>query len=147
MVTAAARRFLKARVGPIITAAGWTWTPPGASTPTARFFHGKAPEGVDYPLVIAQELSPGVEYTTLNGNRIWSTPLWMLKAVTLGSSTDVIEPVVDDYDAALHQARGSIGGGLVVECIREEIRDLPELTDDQFYVSTITSYRMKIQEA
>lgn len=147
MITAAARRFIKSRVGPLLVAAGWTWTPPGSSTVGPRLFHGIGQEGAPYPLVVFQMLSPGNDQTTLIGNRIWSSPLYLVKAVGLGSGTDALETVVDAFDHALHGAKGYIGGGRVVECQRVRPHDQPEVTDGKYYSNLGGEYAMNIQEA
>ena len=147
MITAAARRFLYSLIAPILAAAGWTWTPPGTSTPKPRLFHGVAPTGAPYPLVVFQMLSPGNDLHTQDGSDIYSTPLYLVKAVAQGSGTDAIEPIVDAIDDAIHNARGGVSGGRVIECWRERQHDLPEVTDGRFYSNLGAEYRLAVQEA
>lgn len=146
MITAAARRFIMARIANIVTAAGWTWTPPGGSL-GPRLFHGVAPEGVTMPFVVVQLLSAGNDIITNNGNRVWSDPLYLVKVVTTGSSTVAIEPIVNQIDAALHVSRGSISGGVVLDCVRVRPHDQPEVDSGKFYSNLGGEYRLIIQEA
>lgn len=146
MITAAARRFLIERLTPIVTAAGWTWTPVGGSQ-RARLFHGVAPVGTTYPFVVFQMLSPGNDIHTQDGSDVWSDPLYLVKAVAQGSGTDGIEPVVDAIDAALHNTRGSVADARVIQCWRERRHELPELTEGKQYINAGAEYRLRLQEA
>lgn len=147
MITAAARRFLVERLTPIVTAAGWTWTPVGGSE-RARLFHGVAPAGTTFPFVVFQMLSPGNDQRTQDGSDIWSDPIYLVKAVTTGTGTDTIETVVDAIDDALHNTRGSVSGGRVMECWRERRHELPELASDgKQYINAGAEYRLRLQEA
>lgn len=147
MITAAARRFIYSLVGPVLTSAGWTWTPPGSTNVRPRLAHGVAPEGMPYPLVVFQMLSGGNDQITNNGNRIWSTPTYLVKAVAQGSSTDGIEATVQAIDNALHVSRGRVSGGLVLDCVRVRPHELPELTDGKYYINAGGEYAFRIQEA
>jgi hypothetical protein len=146
MITAAAHRFLHERLAPVVTAAGWTWTPPGGSS-EPRLFDGLAWGGASFPYVVIQILSPGNDRHTQDGSDIWSDPLYLVKAVTEGTDTEDIEPVVDAIDAALHNTRGSMAGARVVECWRERRHEQPELTDGRFYINCGAEYRLRLQEA
>lgn len=146
MITAATRRFLYSRIAPVVTAAGWTWTPPGGSTPKPRLAHGVAPAGMEHPFVVFQMLSAGNDETTQAGSDIWSNPLYLVKAVALGNDTDPIEAVVDRIDEVLHNTRGYVAGARVIECWRERRHDLPELTEGKFYSNLGSEYRLLVQE-
>lgn len=147
MVTAAARRFIYSLVAPVLTTAGWTWTPPGSVTAQPRLAHGVAPAGMPYPLVVFQMLSGGNDKRTLIGNRIWSTPTYLVKVVAQGSSTDAVESTAGRIDAALHQAKGNVSGGAVVSCLRIRPHELPELTDGKYYSNIGGEYTFQIEEA
>jgi hypothetical protein len=146
VITAAARRFIHERIAPVVTAAGWTWTPPGGSS-EPRLFDGLAWGGASFPYVVIQILSPGNDLHTQNGNDIWSDPIYLVKAVTEGTDTEDIEPVVDAIDEALHNARGYVTGGRVLECWRERRHELFELNDGRTFTNSGAEYRMKIVRA
>lgn len=140
MITAAARRFIYGRIAPILTAAGWTW----AQGP--RLFHGVAPSGAPFPFVVFTMLSPGNDLQTQDGSDIWSDPLYLVKAVTEGTGTDGIEPVVEAIDDALHNTRGAVAGADVIECWRERRHEQTELTGGKFYINCGGEYRLKLVE-
>lgn len=144
--TAAARRFLRSKIAPVLTTAGWTWTPTGgASGP--RLSNGPAPAGMPYPLVRLDLLSPGNDQRVINGDHIWTNTLWMIKAVTAGSSTSGIEPVVNSIHAVLHNSGGGVSGGLIIACWRERPHERIEVTDGEFYVNLGGEWRVQVQEA
>lgn len=141
-----ARRFISSRIEAIVTAAGWTWTPPGGVA-EPRLFYAVAPVGVPYPFVVFDELSPGVDVRTQNGSDVWSAPLWLVQAVDQEGETDEIESVVDGIDGVLHNTKGYVDGGRVVECWRESRHTQKDEAAGKVYVHLGTKYRMKIQEA
>ena len=143
---AAARRWLYATLGPVVSAAGLTWRPTTGTT-NPRLFHGVAPAGVAYPLVIFQALSPGNDAQTLTGNHIWSDPLYLIRVITEGTRTDTIEPLVDAIAAVLQGASGTVSGGVVVECRREREHDQPlPPVNGQPYTALGAEWRFKVQE-
>lgn len=144
----AGARFLRSKIVPLLLAASppWVWTPPGGVS-TPRFTFGVAPEGMPYPFVRIDNLSPGNDTRVLNGDHVATNTLWLVKTVTGGSDTTPIEAMSTAIHTALHHTSGSISGGLVLDCWRERPHIRQEVEDGAFYTNLGGEYRVLIQEA
>lgn len=106
-----------------------------------RAYHGVAPAQAQYPFVVFQMLSAGNDLMTVGTARIWSAPLFIVKAVCKGSSTDPVEPVANRIDQLLHAAAGTVTNGVIWECVRERPFDLPTNENGVFYQQLGGEYR------
>lgn len=112
-----------------------------------KCYHGVAPAGTAFPYVVFQMLSPGNDLIALGAARIWANPLYLIKAVTKGSSTGPIEPIDNRIDALLHAKSGTVTNGVIWECVRERPHEQPELTDGVMYMNLGGEYRIKASQA
>lgn len=139
------RRWLWATLEPTVRAAGLVDRINGVQR--TRLFYGVAPTDAGYPFVTFDMLSPGADLVVLGGTRVWSNMLWRVDVVTQSGSTGAIEGVVNQIDALLHNQRGSVTGGVVLDCIREvpDERNVDE--GGVQYVFSGGLYRIKAQVA
>lgn len=80
-----------------------------------------APEGTPEPFIVFQpEPQSEPDANTMNGYRIMASWLYIVKAVARGTSVQVVKPVADALDAALHGKSGAVQGGQVLKCVREQ---------------------------
>lgn len=112
-----------------------------------RCYHGVAPAGAAFPYVVFQMLSGGNDLLVLGGARVWADPLYLIKAVTKGSSTGPIEPIADRIDALLHAKSGTVTNGVIWVCVRERPHEQPELTDGVLFQNLGGEYRVKASNA
>jgi len=112
----------------------------------ARCYHGVAPAAAQYPFVVFQMLSGGNDLMTVGTARIWSAPLFIVKAVCKGSSTGPIEPVANRIDQLLHAGSGAVTNGVIVECVRERPFDLPTNENGVAYQQLGGEYRVRVQQ-
>ncbi len=108
---------------------------------------GVAPAGTTFPYVIVQLLSGGNDLMGVGPYRIWADMLWLIKAVTKGSSTGPLEPIVNRIDVLLHAASGTVTGGVIHTCIRERPFELPTVENGVNYVQLGAEYRIKASNA
>jgi hypothetical protein len=100
----------------------------------ARIYNGVAPAGTSYPYVVMQLLSGGNDLMAVGAIRIWADALWLIKAVTRGTSSGPLEPIVNRIDALLHAASGTVTNGVIWECVRERPFELPTVEDGVSYL-------------
>ncbi len=106
-----------------------------------RAYHGVAPAQAQYPFVVFQMLSAGNDLLGVGTARIWSAPLFIVKAVCKGSSTGPVEPVANRIDQLLHSAAGTVTNGVIWECVRERPFDLPTNENGVVYQQLGGEYR------
>lgn len=113
----------------------------------ARIYNGVAPAGARYPFVVMQLLSGGTDLMGVGAIRIWADMLWLIKAVTKGSSTGPLEPIVDRIDELLHGASGTVSGGVIWDCVRERPFELPTVENGVNFVQQGAEWRIKARNA
>lgn len=111
-----------------------------------RAYHGVAPAQAQYPFVVFQMLSAGNDLMTVGTARIWSAPLFIVKAVCKGSSTRPIEAIVNRIDQLLHAGSGAVTNGVIVECVRERPFDLPTNENGVVFQQLGGEYRVRVQQ-
>jgi hypothetical protein len=112
-----------------------------------RIYNGVAPAGVTMPYVVLQLLAGGTDLMGVGPTRIWADMLWLIKAVTKGSSTGPLEPIVNRIDALLHAASGTVTSGVIHICTRERPFELPTVENGVAYVQLGGEYRFKASDA
>ncbi len=112
-----------------------------------RVYHGRAPTDAQYPFVVFQVLSPGNDLVAVGGIRVWSAPLFLIKAVGKGGGTGPLEPIVNRIDQLLHVGSGSVTNGVIEECVRERPHDLPEVSDGVQFQNLGGEYRIRVRQA
>lgn len=94
----------------------------------------------EYPQIIIQVQSPGSDLIVVGGNRVWSDPLFLVKAVDKSKTWGSIATTADAIDAALHNT----SGGVVAWCKRESPFSLIEVTDGVQYRHLGGLYRLRV---
>lgn len=112
-----------------------------------RIYDELADEGTAYPFIIIILQSPGGDVLTLNGNRVWSNPLFQVAAVDETETWETVQPLADEIDAQLHQTRGSTASIRIESCIRERPHRQVILDDGRRYAKLGGLYRIKVMEA
>ena len=106
-----ARQFLYAKLAADSTLTGIVST---------RIYAELAPEAATFPLVMIIEMSPGNDLRVMGTGRIWSDPLFLVKAVDQTAAlTGNLKTLATRIDAVLHGASGSATDGTVWACSRE----------------------------
>lgn len=113
----------------------------------ARIYNGVAPAQTTFPYVVMQLLSGGNDLLGLGGVRIWADALWLIKAVTRGTSSGPVEPVANRIDALLHAASGTVTNGVIWVCVRERPFELSTIEDGVNYLQLGGEYRIKASQA
>lgn len=111
-----------------------------------RCYHAVAPAGAQYPFVVFQMLSGGNDLLGVGTTRIWSAPLFIIKAVCKGTSTGPVEPVANRIDQLLHAKSGTVTNGVIWECVRERPFDLPTVEDGVSYQQLGGEFRFRASQ-
>ena len=114
----AAREWLYAKLAADATLTGIVST---------RIYAEMAPENATFPLIMITEMSPGNDLRVVGTGRIWSDPLFLVKAVDQTASyTGNIKTLAGRIDAVLHGKSGTATDGTVWACVRERGFTMPE---------------------
>lgn len=94
-----------------------------------RIYEDLAPEGTTYPFIVVQCQSPPRDIRGVGETRVMVDTLFLVKAVSQGTSYDPLTPIVKVIDTAMTSPQGGTVGadGLVFTSIRE----------DQFSLTTV----------
>lgn len=94
-----------------------------------RVYSGVAPREAEFPLVIYQLQTPE-DVMTMNGARIMSQGVWIVKATMPTQSYADLSPIAALIDSRLHRQRYTeAGSGTVLACVRERPFMLAEVED------------------
>ena len=87
---------------------------------TPKIYALPVPQGVSLPYVAYNELS-AVDLQTLGPNRVWVNTLFVVRAVFEAASWGGnLELAANRIDTLLQAAQGSVSGGNVWACVREQ---------------------------
>lgn len=104
-----------------------------------------ADESAAFPYVVWQ-LQAGRDVGGIGpATRIMVNGLWLVRGVDRSPSQTAVKPIAERVDALLHAASGSVTGGLVVACVREEPYKFLEVTDGVMYWHLGGMYRIWAQ--
>lgn len=137
-----AARWLNARLRADTTLTGLTMASPAAGQPAAVNIHMNVLKGL-----------PGVVYSFQGGNdvravgpiRVWSSQLWLIKAVTAGEAFGQAEAIAQRVDELLDSYVGEVAGGGWIGCTREAPSYLRQVDGDQAFQHLGGQYRLLAQ--
>lgn len=110
----------------------------------ARVYRGVAPQGEARPCVV-YNAAAGHDVMTVGTARVITHVVVTVKAVGRNTDYAALKSVADALDAALHGARGSASGALVLSCYREMPLDYIEHTQTETYAHLGGQYRLLVQ--
>lgn len=108
-----------------------------------RIYLDQAPEGASFPFVVFQLQAAERDLVVIGGGRVWSSGLWLVRGVDKATSFTTLKSIEARIDALLHAKSGSVTGGTVYECVREEPFRLTEVVDRVRYLHLGGIYRIK----
>lgn len=109
-----------------------------------RIYQGIAPQGTSFPYVVYQ-FQGGADLDTQRVARVWADLVYLVKAVTTGSSFAAIRAIADAIDARLHGASGATADAAVDACVREQPFQLTEADGGVNYRHLGGVYRLKVR--
>lgn len=84
---------------------------------SGRIYSEEAPQGAAVPMVTFAHLGGSTRVRTLNGHML--TSLYMVRAITEGSSFDAIAPIADRIDAVMTvPSQGTVVDGVRITKVR-----------------------------
>lgn len=99
---------------------------------STRVYPDLAPPDITMPFVVYQEQSSD-DVRGVGPTNILTTTVYVVKAIAQGSNFDALQPVAEAIYGALHNASGTITGGRVLTCLRDQPFRLTEFTDGKTY--------------
>lgn len=107
-------------------------------------FADLAPSGQALPYVVFS-FESGRDLLTVNGVRIWAEAQYAVKGIVEGRSFGALVAIAGRIDALLHRQCGTVSGGIVVECLREEPLRYVEQAGGETYLHLGGLYRIRVQ--
>ena len=111
-----------------------------------RIFREVAPGDSAYPFVVIRLLSPGNDLLVVGGRRIWAHPLFLIEAITKGTSSAPLEPIANRIDQLLHLASGTVSNGFVHSIERERPADRVIDESGQRFSALGGEYRVRVSQ-
>lgn len=96
---------------------------------------------------VTYAMMANADLLTLSGVRMFNKNLYIVKAVGAGQSYGVVQTAAERIDALLKRTAGSVTGGLILSCVREEIVRYSELVEQRQFRHLGGLYRIQAQEA
>ncbi len=115
-----------------------------AALATGGMWDTLADQATAFPYVVWQ-LQAGHDVRGVGPARIMVNGLWLVRGVDRSPSQTIVKPIAGRIDALLHAASGSVSGGLVIGCVREEPYKFLEVTDGVLYWHLGGMYRIWAQ--
>ena len=110
-----------------------------------RVYHTIAPHGATEPYIIFNEQSPGVDTQTINGNIIFTRPLYTITVHKTNGSFNDLKDIASRMHALLHQGKGTALTG-TIHCVRERPFLLTVPDGDVMYHRLGGQYRLWIDD-
>lgn len=111
-----------------------------------RIYSYVAPAGATFPLIV-YAYQGGNDLAEVGNLRIFNTGLYQVKAVGQGLSMAAIAPIAHRIDTVLHRASGSVVGGSILACVREQPLSYAEHSGGVRYNHLGGLYRILVQES
>lgn len=105
-----------------------------------------APAGTAFPYIL-YNWQGGTDVMVVGSYRVFNTGLYQVKAVGQGDSMSNIWPVAHRIDEVLHRASGTVTGGIILACVREQPIAYVENSDGIRYNHLGGIYRVLCQKA
>lgn len=111
-----------------------------------RIYSYVAPAGTLTPFVV-YAYQGGQDIAEVGNYRIFNSGLYQVKAIGQGLSMAAIAPIAHRIDALLQRASGSVAGGSILACVREQPISYLELSNGVRYNHLGGIYRIIVQES
>lgn len=104
-----------------------------------------APQGTAFPHVVYNHMG-SADVIAVGGYRILNSGLYQIKAITEGGSMATAKPIADRLDFLFHRTTGTVTGGAILACLREQPVAYVEITDGLRRNHLGGLYRIMVQE-
>ncbi len=136
----AIRRAIYGKLAGDTTLTAMLATPPSGYSQS--IFHQVAPKGAGHPYVIFQQQSETPVHAMKGGASVFSSELWLLKAVDHSGSSDAADEIDGRIKALLNDGALSISGASLMYLRRESGVEYPEVIDGEIYRHRGALYRV-----
>lgn len=110
----------------------------------ARIHAYQAPEGTAFPFVL-YSFQGGADVAVVGGIRIFNRGVYQVKAVGKGDTMGALQSIADRIDTLLQGASGSVTGGIILACVREQPLAYAEIDNRIQYRHLGGLYRILVQ--
>lgn len=111
----------------------------------ARIYANVAPQGIAYPFVVYQMMSPGTALYGNGPNIIWQRMVYLVKAVTKGTSASSLQTIVDRINDLLHAERGAVSDAQIDYSIKLRPFVLPTLEGNVQYQQLGSEFEIAVR--
>lgn len=111
----------------------------------SRVYSDLAPDKAAMPYVVFSMQTADRDVQGIGTERFLVQPVYLVKAVGAGVSYEPLEAIADRIDAVLQGGAGSVTGGLIHACIREQMVRYPEVDAGQQFRHLGGLYRIWAQ--
>ncbi len=111
---------------------------------TTDIYQDRAPKDATYPFIVIQsQLSTDV--MGVGTSRIITDSMFIVKSIAQSETYTPLIPLSKAIDIALHGATGSLAGGSVFACIRDESFRFSETEDGDHFKHLGGVYKLQLQ--
>lgn len=110
----------------------WVYTTLGGISGNAGVYSGVAPTTATAPYIVMQIQSPGSDQGVIDGGRVWTDPLLLVRAVGKTGSWSSLQSIADAIDSRLHGTQGTLADGITFTCRRESAFSQIDPGDPQY---------------
>lgn len=115
----------------------------GGATP--RIYRAMKPEAAAFPCVVFSYMPGGQDVRGVGTFNIMVNGYWLIKAIDRNNSAAAAATISDRVDTLLHGSSGSVTGGSVLSCVRDEPVAYVEFLDGAQYQHVGGVYRVIVQ--
>lgn len=112
----------------------------------ARIYGYTAPPTPTFPYIIFNHQG-SADVSAVGGYRIFNSGVYQVKAVAQSTSAATAKTIADRIDTLLQRAYGTVTGGYVLGCVREQPLVYVEITNGIQYRNLGGLYRIYVQGA
>lgn len=109
-------------------------------------FADLAPDGTPTPYVTFGLQSPGNDSLTMNAVRVMATPLYQVIVTGPTSQMEAIDSASSELDDLLKRTSGTVAGGYIAACYREQPIEKSQLINTVQWKSLGGLYRLEIEQ-
>lgn len=105
-----------------------------------------APDGTATPYVVFSLQSPGVDSLTMAAVRVLANPLYQVVCVAEASKFVAVANAASEIDDLLKRTSGTVTGGYIGSCYREQPVEKAELINTVVWKSLGGLYRLAVEQ-
>ena len=111
---------------------------------TSDIYQDRAPASANYPFIVIQNQLT-IDVMGVGTARIMTDSIYIVKSIAQSETYTPLIPLSEAIDSALHGTTGSLSGGSVFACVREESFRFSETEDGDHFKHLGGTYKLQLQ--